>query len=425
MAKSTYIDEDIHSEDLQEIIAKPPSWLLKRGISFVVLTILLILGLSFFIRYPEMVNTTLKFNTVQAPKAVMAKSNGNIAQLLVKDEAWVEVNTILAYMESTADHDQVLLTLDTLKRYREDLLVPINLEEILSPGQLNLGELQGSYHNFYIAYLGFKAVKKGGIFNKRRKLLLDEMSNIHKQKDHIQETYVLQQKELALAEAEFEKYRILAEKKIISPIELQQKEALLLAKRQAIPQMENTIISNQGNMLLKNKELSEIDNQIIEEEQKFVQALNSFISEGENWKKQHILVAPVSGKLIYSSFLQENQLIRAGEELFYINPNNEEYYGEVFVPQSRSSKVQRGQEVLIKVRSYPHQEYGHLRGRIAYISDIPVKDSVFFSRVDLERTDQDSLIKLKPGLYADAEIITEDQSVFKRIWLNLTKSLKF
>ncbi|KGE13340.1 HlyD family secretion protein [Sphingobacterium deserti] len=426
MAKKTgYYEDDLHSEDLQEIIAKPPSWLLQRGITFILLTVLMMIGLSFYIKYPEMVAANLKFNTVQAPKVVVSKTQANISRLLVADESWVKANTGLAYMESTADHGQVLMVLDTLKQYRERLIELDNLEEMLSPSKLNLGELQSSYHNFYLAYLNYQAASKQGIFDRRRKLLVEEMSNIREQKSHIQETYDLQKRELALAEAEFEKYKILAEKEIISPIELQQKEATLLIKRQSIPQMENTIINNQGSMLSKDKELSEIDNQIMEERKKFVQALNSFISEGENWKKQYVLTAPVSGKLIYSSFLQENQLIKMGEELFYINPNNEEYYGEMFIPQASSSKVKRNQEVLIKVRSYPYEEYGYLRGKIAYISDIPVRDSVFFSRVDVLRHEKDSLIKLKPGILADAEIITEDQSVFKRIWLNLTKSLKF
>mgnify|MGYP003574874347 CR=1 FL=1 len=35
------------------------------------------------------------------------------------------------------------------------------------------------------------------------------------------------------------------------------------------------------------------------------------------------------------------------------------------------------------------------------------------------------MIKLKPGMLADADIITEDQSILKRIWFNLTENLKF
>lgn len=425
MAKKTYIDEDIHSEDLQEIIAKPPSWLLRRGISFVLMTILMIFSLSIFIRYPEMVPVSMKFNTTSAPKALPAKVNGNLVGLLVKEGQWVKKSTDVAYLESIADHEQVIDILERLRDIRNQGASVRDLEDLVSPTKLELGELQGSYQNFYLAYLNYRAVNREGIFQKRKDFIHNEVRYVNDQNSRIRQTFELQKKELALAEAEYEKYKLLAEKKIISPLELQQKEAILLAKRQAIPQMENTLIGNQGSLLAKDRELSEINNQIAEEELKFFQSLNTFISDAENWKNQYVVTTPTDGYVVYGDFLQQNQSVKAGDILFYINAGKEDYYGEVLLPQTASSKVKKQQEVLIKVRSYPYQEYGYLKGKVDYISDIPVKDSLFFSKVTLVRTDQDSVIKLKPGIMADAEIITEDMSIFKRIWLNLTKSLKF
>lgn len=72
MAGKHYIEEDdIHSEDLQEIISQPPSWLLKRGISFILLTILLIFGLSALIRFPEILTNSMKITTDNAPRVVI------------------------------------------------------------------------------------------------------------------------------------------------------------------------------------------------------------------------------------------------------------------------------------------------------------------------------------------------------------------
>ncbi|MDF2476956.1 MAG: hypothetical protein K0S24_2439 [Sphingobacterium sp.] len=425
MTRKKYLEDDIHSENIQEIISTPPSWLLTRGISLTLVTVVLLLGLTFFIRYPEIVNAKLKFTTEESPKSVVSKTNGNIVKILVKDESWVERGKILAYLESTADHKQVLKVLDTINKFRSEIFKTNNLDQIISPNNLNLGELQSSYQNFYLAYLNFSALKKEGILKKRRELLSEEISNIDRQKSYIEDGYNLQKRELELAEKEYNNYKILAEKKIISPMELQQKEAILLSKRQSIPQTQNNIMANRGYMLTKNRELSEIDNEMSEEVKKFTQSLNSLISEGENWKKQYILTSPISGKLIYNSFLQENQRVRSGDEVFYIIPNNDDYYGEMYIPQSNSSKVKRGQEVLVKVQGYPYLEYGYIKGRISYLSDIPLGDSVFFSKVTLSNLPKNSLIKLKPGIYGDAEIITENLSVFKRIWLNVAKSMKY
>lgn len=415
--------EDIHSEDLQEIIAKPPSWLLKRGISFILLTILLILGLSFYIKYPEMVRTEMRFSTTNSPKVIINPSNGVLAKLLVKDGATVERNQDIAYLESTAAHEDVIDLLSKLKELANKTTTLTELEQVIPPGSLNLGELQGNYQSFYLSLLNYQAIHEGGIYQKRKKMLQSEVENVDEQNKRIQQTYELQKKQLELAEEEYERYKQLAEKKIISASELQQREAVLLTKRQSIPTIENSIISNRSNLLSKNREISEVENEILEEEKKFVQSLNSLISEAEEWKKRYVLSAAVKGKLVYAGFWQENQYVQLGEELFYINPNRDDFYGETFIAQHHISKIEAHQQVLIKVRSYPHQEYGYLKGRVSYISDIPIKDSVFFARVDLEPMDTNSRIRLKPGIYADAEIITADLSIFRRIWMNLTKSL--
>ncbi len=153
--------------------------------------------------------------------------------------------------------------------------------------------------------------------------------------------------------------------------------------------------------------------------------MNSFISQAENWKKQYIITSPSEGYLVYGDFLQENQFIKADEPIFYVHTAKNDFFGEMLIPQVYSSMVKLHQPVLIKVRSFPYQEYGYLHGKIDYISEIPLRDSIFLTKVSLVRSDQDSLIKLKPGIIADAEIITENRSIFNRIWYNITKSLRF
>lgn len=425
MAKKNYVEEDIHSEDLQEIISKPPSWLLKRGISFVLLTVVLILGLSAFIRYPEILHNGMKITTNNAPKVVINKVSGNLVKIKVTEGEEVIHGQVLAYMESTAIHEQVLALLDSLTHLRlQDDTGMGRLRTLTLPTNLQLGELQGAYQNFYQAYLSYQSVKAGGISLQRRKILQKEMDNIAQQNQRIQQSYELQSKEIELAKQEFEKYKLLAERKVISPMELQKQEALLLSRLQTLPQSENSLLNNQAASLARNKELAELDHQIEEEKKKFVQSMNSLISEAENWKQQYVLTSPSKGRVIYGSVLQENQYLAPNQDVFYVYAENSAYFGEMYLPQSDFGKIKTGQNVLIKVRSYPYEEYGYLHGKIKSISDIPVRDSVFLSRVEIFREPQDSLIRLKPGILADADIITEDQTILYRIWKNVMKNLK-
>ncbi|MFZ4260628.1 hypothetical protein ACFRAE_01200 [Sphingobacterium sp. HJSM2_6] len=221
MSRKPLIEENLHSEELQDIIAKPPSWLLQRGISFVLITILMILGISVFIKYPEMIQAPLKFNTSDAPKVMLSKVNGNLVKILVKEGIWVKKNQEIAYLESVADHQQVINILDYLKDVRAYKIDNIELDNNFSPNNLELGELQNSYQNFYLSYINYRAISVGGIFEKREKLVNNELHNVNEQNQRIKQTYELQKKELQLAELEYQKYKALADKKIISSLELQ------------------------------------------------------------------------------------------------------------------------------------------------------------------------------------------------------------
>lgn len=186
---------------------------------------------------------------------------------------------------------------------------------------------------------------------------------------------------------------------------------------------ENSILGTNAAVVARGREISELDNQMREERMKFIQSLNSLISDVDAWKKLHIISSPTDGNVVFATSLQENQYLDDNRELFYINPGNESYFGEMNIAQINMAKVKAGQKVQIRLKSYPSHESGYLNGTITSMSAVPVKDSIFLSQVRLVRTPKDSPIHLKPGIIADAEIITEDQSMLKRILLNVTKSL--
>lgn len=250
------------------------------------------------------------------------------------------------------------------------------------------------------------------------------MDNIRQQRRRAEEAHQLQTTAVELAKQEFDKYKILAARNVISPMELQKQEALLLTKLQGLPQSESIILNNQAASLARSKELAELDNQIEEVKMKFIQSMNSLISETEIWKQQYILTSSSRGRVIYGSVLQEGQHLTQTTEVFYVYSQNSSYFGEMYLPQRDFGKIQIDQEVLIKLRSYPYEEYGFLRGKIKSISAIPVRDSVFLSKVQIIRAPQDSIIELRPGALADADVITDDQTVLYRIWKNVVKSLK-
>lgn len=137
-----------------------------------------------------------------------------------------------------------------------------------------------------------------------------------------------------------------------------------------------------------------------------------------------MLIAPVDGTLVYAGIVEENQLITAGQELFFITPESDGHFGEITIPQHNLGKVRNGQKVLVKLNSYPYAEFGIIEGRISHFNYVPVRDSIFLARVELDPHTVEERIHLRPGLYGEGEIITEDASLLSRLYRNIVNIIK-
>lgn len=420
--------EHQHTEEMQDIITAPPSWLLTWGITLFFIVLLLILGMAALIRYPDIVKTQLKINSANSPKPVVAKRSGKLIEILVHEDQVVTDSQALAYLESTANHTQVLDLLKDLEKLQKQFYgINYNGSELFNtPGDLKLGEVQGAYQSFFQSYLNYKASVSEGFYQRKKIYLHKELEDIRKQKVQIVTQKQIQEREYELAEQEYSSYKKLAEKRVIAPMELKREESKLLIKKYPLQQTESNFITNSTAYSVKEKEIMELDNQIQEERSKFIQALNSMVSELENWKINYILSAPQSGKIAFAGIIQQNQFVNTGQEIFYINPGNTDFFAEMNIPQYNMGKVKVGQEVLIKLKSFPYEEYGMVRGRIAYLADVPYRDSVFVSKVDLNKGAFSQLKKpltLKNGMTADAEIITEDATLLNRLFRSVNKMI--
>jgi len=79
---------------------------------------------------------------------------------------------------------------------------------------------------------------------------------------------------------------------------------------------------------------------------------------------------------------------------------------------------------MLKVESYPSNEFGYLTGSIGYISNMPGKTDSFLIRVDLPkdlRTNYGKNIFFRNNLFATAEIITDDRRLSDRFIGELNK----
>ena len=108
--------EDIALNERQEIpqfIGRPPSLFLRFGITAEAFVVALLLVLSYFIKYPDIVVAKVVLATENPPIHVLAKTGGRVAEILIKNNETVKTGQLLAVMGNTANwHD--VLTLDKM-----------------------------------------------------------------------------------------------------------------------------------------------------------------------------------------------------------------------------------------------------------------------------------------------------------------------
>ena len=124
--------------------------------------------------------------------------------------------------------------------------------------------------------------------------------------------------------------------------------------------------------------------------------------------------------------MQENQYLKSGRSLGFINPSDTRYYVEINLPQYNFGKIDTGQLVQLRFDAYPYQEFGYVKGTLGYITDFAT-DSGFLAHIQLSNglvTNQHKTLHYRDGLKAEAQIITKDMRLMERFYYNIVSAVK-
>lgn len=426
MNNTTSTFTELRSDEVQELLARPPKWLLRWGITVVLAVLTLLFAGAWFIHYPDLVRASFKLTSANAPRAVLTRSDGKLVRLFVREGQAVKAGAALAYLESTARHDEVLrLSKELSKAWA--IASRGNLEGLSRLRLSNyhqLGELQTAYQTFEQSRIQLQAYLANGFYSKKKALLRQEVVDLQALADNLQEQHTIQAQDIKLAQEDYDIQRQLYDQKVIARLDLKREESKNIARRLPYQQTASALISNLTAQRAKQKEILELDKQVAEERDKFLQALNTLQSAADAWKAKYVLTAPVGGRVFLVGALQENQSVALNQELMYVAPPSTDYFGELRVPQQNAGKVQVGQSVLIKFAGFPYQEFGAVRGRITAIADIPLKDSVFLAKVVLPsglKTTYGKSLAYKTGMTASADVLTTDSRLLEKLFYQLRK----
>lgn len=124
------------------------------------------------------------------------------------------------------------------------------------------------------------------------------------------------------------------------------------------------------------------------------------------------------------AYWAKNQNIKQGEEVLSIVPSEkQEIIAKLMLPVQNSGKLKIGQKVNIKLNNYAYQEYGMLKGIVRNISIMPQNENYAVEVALPEKllTSYKKRLDYKEEMQGTAEIITEQLSVFDRIFYQFRK----
>lgn len=144
--------------------------------------------------------------------------------------------------------------------------------------------------------------------------------------------------------------------------------------------------------------------------------------KAEDRSQLHTITAPVSGIVQQIKANASNGVVSQGQELMTLVPDNVELLAEISLLNKDVGFVLAGQEVEVKIDSFPYTKYGTIKARVRNVSRDSMLDErlglVFPTYLTLE-TEQiattDEIIDLTSGMSITAEIKTGDRRILSYI----------
>jgi HlyD family secretion protein len=420
---------ELRSEEVQEILGRPPKWIISYGITLIFCIIGGLFIGSYFFKYPDILPASITVTSENLPADIVAKTSGKIDSILVTDKQKVKQGDVLAVIENPADFQDVMMLIDSLKDFRvnDTLYYPVINET------MQLGDIQQSYFTFLRAYEDYRFFYDNRHYQKKIALLKKQIAT---QQNILTKTYrqlSLSVQQLKSAQQLFSIDSALYQKKVIPLSTFEEAKATFLQHEQSYESAKMTLDNQRMSILQTQQAILELEQQEREQQNSLILSLSGAYeqlqTQIEQWKQLYLLESSIDGIVTMTNYWQKNQNIQSGAALVTVVPEGDMHItGKIFLPLQGAGKVREGQMVNVKFANYPHMEYGMVRVEITNISLVPVtqNDSKgYILEVHFPNgliTNYNKELAFGQHMQGTAEIITEDLRLLDR-FLNPIRSL--
>jgi multidrug resistance efflux pump len=410
------------SEDVQEILSLIPHGIVRWGTTVIFLAIIMLIVVTWIIKYPEIITTRITLTTENPPVSVVAQSSGKLVRLFVRENDFVKADRVLAAIDNPARLEDVLELRRQLASFDALVAKPDAPVALAFNKNAKLGELQAEYSNFLQSYFDHQFVHQDHYYEDKIKSIEAQMAVYNDLNAKLARQNEILAQEVELAKKKHENNKILFAEKLVSEFDVTTTENAYLEKKYALENAKNSIINNNILLAEYQKTILDLNQQRNEKRRSLVIAVQENYKKLQSqlalWEQKYILKAPLDGHVSFFKVWSDNQFVRAGDEVMKIAPAAHGLLGKVYLPGSGSGMVKRGQKVRIKFDGYPFYEFGAVEGQIESISLVS-RDNQYVIDVSLSKGLQTSYrrtLDFKQGMQGDVDIITEDLRLIERVF---------
>lgn len=419
---------EIHNEEVREIMKEIPSSIIRRGLAIIFLIFVSIIIGSYFFQFKEIVSAPLVITTTNPPAPIICKASGRITRWFVSDGQRIERGDNIALIKNSTNiedfywAENIVLQMDSLK-------IKDNLDKVVLPEKLVLGELQDIYNQLYNNWNNYKGYIESNFLPQKIELLRQQMV---KQEQHYQLTLQQQkmmEEELEITRNGLKRYESMLNKGGVSEVQIEEARGRVIQSERAYISFIASVKTTEINLISQKRSLLELQEQHHKEVEQFEQDISDNIrtlkNQFKNWRENYLLSSPIKGTVTLTTFWSENHVVNAGERLATVVPNDSSLIiCRSIVPSSGIGKIEIGQQVNIKLTGYPYMEHGMLTGKVSTVSLVPEKEG-YVVEIKLNEgmlSSYSEQLNLVQEMDGSAEIITDEMRMIYR-FINPLKML--
>jgi len=424
LTKNEHIE--LRSDEVQEILGTPPRWIIRWGITIMLLVVMILLAGSYYYKYPDLISSRITIVSENPPVQIVAKSNGKLDQLFVVNNQQVEAGEILGLIENTANYNdayRLLAKLDSVETWFEN---PEKFNEISFSENYSLGQ----YHSYFSAFVSqlksYQTFLSFNPYSQRIESLQRQGQDYRNFFEKLREQINVLRQDYELAFNQFYRDSTLYRQQIMSEVDYEKSKGAMLKQKYAY---QNAMTNLANTQITMNNLQQQIQEQEVLKAEAGSQSLallkeryDNLVNQLKEWEQIFILKSPISGQITFTSFWSSNQFVNAGNVVFTVVPDKEQtIIGRAVVPIAGAGKIETGQRVNIKLDNYPHMEYGIVTGRVTNISMVPVttEQGAFYTAeialVNNLVTNYNRQLPFNQEMQGVAEIVTKDRRLIERL----------